>query len=130
MIQMTPKELQKIYNHAYDMLYNKSYKTLGKYEVKKNIQNTNTKCNAELFLRYILYDLDKCPLKTNRDILEYLNNHRLNGVSEKTHITEIFGEIPREFINLTLVDVIKACLKTESFNKKLISDKFILAQGI
>lgn len=130
MMNLSAKQLQKIYNHAQDMLYNKSYKTLGKYEVKKNIQSTNTKCNAELFLRYILYELDNFPLKTNRDVLEYLNSQRIQGAADQTSITDIFGTIPREFINLTLVDLIKACLKAESFNKKLISDKFILAQGI
>ena len=130
MMNLSAKQLQKIYNHAQDMLYNKSYKTLGKYEVKKNIQSTNTKCNAELFLRYILYELDNFPLKTNRDVLEYLNSQRIQGAADQTSITDIFGTVPREFINLTLVDLIKACLKAESFNKKLISDKFILAQGI
>lgn len=130
MMNLSAKQLQKIYNHAQDMLYNKSYKTLGKYEVKKNIQSTNTKCNAELFLRYILYELDNFPLKTNRDILEYLNSQRIQGAADQTSITDIFGTVPREFVNLTLVDLIKACLKAESFNKKLISDKFILAQGI
>lgn len=130
MIKMTLKELQKIYNHAWDMLYNKSYKTLGKYEVKKNIQATNTKCNAELFVRFILYEFTNCPLKTTRDILEYLNTHRIKGISDDTNISELFGNVPREFANLTIVDLVKACLKTESFNKKLISDKFILAQGI
>lgn len=130
MMQMSAKQLQRIYNHAQDMLYNKSYKTLGKYEVKKNIQSTNTKCNAELFLRYILYDLDNFPLKTNRDVLEYLNTQRIQGAADQTNISDIFGKVPREFVNLTLIDLIKACLKAESFNKKLISDKFILAQGI
>lgn len=130
MMNLSAKQLQKIYNHAQDMLYNKSYKTLGKYEVKKNIQSTNTKCNAELFLRYILYELDNFPLKTNRDVLEYLNSQRIQGAADQTSITDIFGTVPREFVNLTLVDLIKACLKAESFNKKLISDKFILAQGI
>ena len=130
MMQMSAKQLQRIYNHAQDMLYNKSYKTLGKYEVKKNIQSTNTKCNAELFLRYILYDLDNFPLKTNRDVLEYLNTQRIQGAADQTNISDIFGKVPREFVNLTLIDLIKACLKVESFNKKLISDKFILAQGI
>lgn len=130
MMNLSAKQLQKIYNHAQDMLYNKSYKTLGKYEVKKNIQSTNTKCNAELFLRYILYELDNFPLKTNRDVLEYLNSQRIQGAADQTSITDIFGTVPREFINLTLIDLIKACLKAESFNKKLISDKFILAQGI
>lgn len=130
MMQMSHKELQKVYNHALAMLYNKNFKTLGKYEVKKNIQSTNTKCNAELFLRYILFELTDFPLKTHRDVLEYLNAQRMQGLTDKTNIEEIFGTVPREFVNLTLVDLIKACLKTESFNKKLISDKFILAQGI
>ena len=130
MMQMTAKQLQRIYNHAQDMLYNKSYKTLGKYEVKKNIQSTNTKCNAELFLRYILYELDNFPMKTNRDVLEYLNSQRIQGIEDTTNISVFFGTVPREFANLTLIDLIKACLRAESFNKKLISDKFILAQGI
>lgn len=129
-MQMSAKQLQRVYNHAQDMLYNKSYKTLGKYEVKKNIQSTNTKCNAELFLRYILYELDNFPMKTNRDVLEYLNAQRVRGVVDSTNISAFFGTVPREFANLTLIDLIKACLRAESFNKKLISDKFILAQGI
>lgn len=127
---MSTKELQKVYNHACAMLYNKNYKTLGKYEVKKNIQSTNTKCNAELFLRYILYDLTDFPLKTHRDVLEYLNAQRAQGFSDSTNISDVFGKVPRDFVNLTLIDLVKACLKTESFNKKLISDKFILAQGV
>lgn len=130
LMKMSTKELQKVYNHACAMLYNKNYKTLGKYEVKKNIQSTNTKCNAELFLRYILYDLTDFPLKTHRDVLEYLNAQRAQGFSDSTNISDVFGKVPRDFVNLTLIDLVKACLKTESFNKKLISDKFILAQGV
>ena len=48
------------------------------------------KCNAELFLRYILYELDNFPMKTNRDVLEYLNSQRIQGVGDTTNISVFF----------------------------------------
>lgn len=132
LIEMTPKALQKAYNHVNEMLYNKSKLTPGKYQVKKNIQNYMASCNAELFMRYLLYECNIDCLKTNIQIIDFLReSKRANNLSSTDSVTAVFSNAPREFETVTIGQLLDACLdRLGVFNRKMLTDSFILAQGI
>lgn len=129
---MSKEELQKVYNHATDMLYNTNKYTPGRFQVKKNIRTLIANCNAELFLRYITHECNIDALRTNLQIVEFANqNKATNNLSDNDSVTTLFTSVPSEFESVTIGQLINACFdKLDIINRKMISDKFILSQGI
>ena len=131
LVDMTDAELQRCYTHANDMLYNKDRFTTGKYQVKKNIKELIAQCNAELFRRYLQYDLNIDILKTNIQVLDYIReNKKNNNLSNTDTIETLFSNVPREFSSVTIEELIDACLDRRGFNRNMLSNNFIAAQGI
>lgn len=132
LMDMTEEELQKAYNHCYSMLYNTSRSVPGKYTVKKIIERTYDNINAELFLRYILCECNIDILKTNKDVFDYVvKNRAMMGVKDSDSITSMFSNVPTIFEKVTIDRLLSACFdKLDALNRKIISDKFIIAQGI
>ena len=124
--------LQNAYNHTLDMLYRKTNYKFGKLEVRKNIQKIYTSCNAELLHRYIQHELTIDIFKTNRDVLDFINNFKeQNKVTNNDNITLMFNNLPKEYENLTIGDLLRACLDAlDPINRKLISNEFIMSLGI
>lgn len=89
-------------------------------------------CNAELLLRYILYDLDIDILKTSRDLLNLINQFRsVNKIQDSDSVSVIFDNLPNVFESVSIIKLVRACFdRLGIINKKIISDKFILSQGI
>lgn len=129
---MPEKELHRIYNHCHDMLYNENVKTPGKYQIRKNIEGFYVNCNAELFLRYLLHELNSDLFSSNRDIINVVNKFReANNLSVNERVSTMFDNLPSIFNELTFANLIDACLdKLGVLNRKLISDKFIITLGI
>lgn len=129
---MSSDELQRCYNHCTDMLYNKSKQVPGKYEVRKNIQKLYRNCNAELFLRYIIHEANVDTLKTNKDVFDIVSEFRkAHDVDLNDSVVQIFNNVPNVYNSVTVGELFEACFdKLDVLNKKLISDKFILSQGI
>lgn len=125
-------ELQKIYNHTTDMLYNTNKYTPGRWQVKKNIKVLIANCNAELLMRYILHECNIDILKSGLQIIEFLRNGKSsNGLTDNDSVNTLFSNLPIEFDTVTIGDLIDACLdKGNIINRKMISDNFILSQGI
>lgn len=132
LLDLDAGELQSVYNHTLDMLYHKSNYKYGKYEVRKNIQNMYTSCNAELFRRYISHETTLDIFKTNKDILDYINSWKeQTGSTNEASITEAFSNIPKEFETLTIDDLLRACLDSlYPISRKIISNQFIMSLGI
>ena len=132
MLDMNQEDLQKAYNHVSDMLWNKRIYSPGKYKIKENIKKMEEDCNAELLLRYILYDLDIDILKTNRDLLDLINQFRnTNKIQDSDSVSAIFDNLPSVFESVSIIKLVRACFdRLGIINKKIISDKFILSQGI
>jgi len=132
LMDMSKEDLQKVYNHATDMLYNTNKYTPGRIQVKQNIKNLIANCNAELFLRYILHDCNVDILRTNIQVIEFVRQCKTaNNLSDDDSVTTLFTNIPVEFESITLGQLIDACFdKLDIINRKMISDKFILSQGI
>lgn len=132
LVDASVEDLRKWYKHCYEMLYNVSPWTPGKFIVRENIHRTWDSCNTELFVRYILHECET-DIKTKKDILDYINKQR--AASEKDilndSITSIFNGVPPIFEKVTVNRLMNACFdKLDVLNKKMITDKFILAQGI
>lgn len=126
------EDLRKWYKHCYEMLYNVSPWNPGKYTVRENIHRTWDSCNTELFVRYILHECDT-DIKTKKDILDYINKQRAAQTTDilDKSIATIFNGVPPIFEKVTVNRLMDACFdKLDVLNKKMITDKFILAQGI
>lgn len=126
------EDIQKWYKHCYEMLYNVSPWYPGKYVVRENIHKTWDSCNTELFVRYLLHECDT-DIKTKKDILDYINKQR--AVHEEDILNEsisiLFNGLDPIFERVTVNRLMDACFdKLDVLNKKMITDKFILAQGI
>lgn len=132
MMNMKPEELQKAWNHCESMLYNKNKWNPGKYVMQNNIKNLYDNCNAELFLRYLLYDCDIPTIKTNKDVLDLINVYRKEeNLQDSDTIEKIFISVPPIYKNVTIRKLVRACLEgLEPINKNIIPDKFILSVGI
>ena len=132
LLDMSKEELQKICNHANDMLYNTNKYTPGKLQVKKNIRTLISHCNAELLKRYILHECNIDILKSPIEVVQFIrDNKKSNNLADTDSVTTLFSHLPKEFESVTLDLLLSACLdQLDLINRKMISDNFILSQGI
>ena len=132
LLDMSKEELQKIYNHANDMLYNTNKYTPGKLQVKKNIRTLISHCNAELLKRYILHECNIDILKSPIEVVQFIrDNKKSNNLADTDSVTTLFSHLPKELECVTLDLLLSACLdQLDLINRKMISDNFILSQGI
>lgn len=125
-------QLRKWYKHCSEMLYNKSPWSPGKLKVRENIANLWDSCNTELFVRFLLHE-SNTQIKSTKDILDLINDHRKESSESilNLSISTIFTGLDPIYEKITISKLMDACFdKLEILNKKMISDKFILAQGI
>lgn len=114
------------------MLYNNNVFSPGKYLVRKNIWKTWDSCNTELFVRYLLHE-SGAPIKTKKDLLEVINNARNSTDQDilNESISILFDGLDAIYERITINNLMDACFdKLDVLNKKIITDKFILSQGI
>lgn len=132
LLDMSPDELQKAYNHTTDMLYNTNKYTPGKLQVKKNIRTLISHCNAELLKRYIIHECNVDILKSPIEIIQFIrNSKKANNLTDTDSVTTLFNHLPKEFESITLDLLLSSCLdQLDIINRKMISDNFILSQGI
>ena len=132
LLDMSPDELQKVYNHTTDMLYNTNKYTPGKLQVKKNIRTLILHCNAELLKRYIIHECNVDILKSPIEIIQFIrNSKKANNLTDTDSVTTLFNHLPKEFESITLDLLLSSCLdQLDIINRKMISDNFILSQGI
>lgn len=132
LMSASPKDLESWYNHCHNMLYNSSVHNPGKYTIRKNIHNIWDSCNTELFVRYLLNECNT-NIKTKKDILDYINDQKIlydrDILSESISI--LFTGLDPIYEKITVSKLLDACFdKLDVINRKMINDKFILAQGI
>lgn len=132
LMDMSADDLQKAYVHTTDMLYNTNKYTPGKYQVKKNIRVLIAHCNAELLKRYIMHDCNIESLKSPIQLVQYIREYKKNNNLQDTDSVEgLFEHLPQEFCSVTIDALLSACLdQLEVINRKMISDNFVLSQGI
>lgn len=132
LVEMSYDALQRAYYHASDMLYNTNLYSPGKYIARENIKKMRIACNAELCMRYLLHEAEPMNFTTTQEILKAISFMKTNKQLTNTDtVDKIFTNLPTEFNSVTINDLMDACFdKLGIVNRKMISDKFILAQGI
>lgn len=140
LIDATPEQLNKFYAHCKSMLYSEDKVNPGRYVLLDIIRDQRTKCNAELFLRYLEGGNDEngrkryprfTYLQALKDFLN-LNKEALPKEDWKsTSITVATSGIPEEFSDLSIDTVLDACLDTLGvFEKKHVTLNFISKLGL
>lgn len=131
MMDMDSANLNSIYKHCDEMLHNTSPYAPGKLIIRENIHRTWDNCNAELLKRFLLHECN-VGFKTNKDILDYvLAAKKQYNAADSDYITTIITGVPPVYEKVTINDLLNSCFdKLDVVNKKMISDKFILSQGI
>lgn len=132
MMDMTPEQLQHAYLHVLEMLNNKDPYHPGVQRKRDQVRRMWDCANTELLLRHILYDCNVEGLRTNKDLLDYISAHKqANNVSNSDTVDKIFNGLSDGYNRITIDSLLSACLDAlPAFNKKLLSDKFILSLGI
>ena len=132
LMDMDYDELQKCYDHCNSMLYSHAKSVPGKKVIKQILNRTYENVNAELFMRYVLHELNIDTLKTNKDLFDFINaNKASKGIKDSDYVTTIFSGVPTIFEKVTIDRLLSACFdKLDALNRKIISDKFIVSQGI
>ena len=132
MMDLTPEQLQHAYSHVLEMLNNKDPYHPGVQRKRDQVRKMWDCANTELLLRHILYDCNVEGLKTNKDLLDYISAHKqANNISNSDPVSKIFSGLSEGYGRITIDYLLSACLDAlPAFNKKLLSDKFILSLGI
>lgn len=132
LLDMSKDELQKAYDHANSMLYNKNRYTPGKIVLRDSLGTIGMACVSELFVRFLLHECDIESIKSRRDLLTVINDAKKEaGIKNEDTIDCIFSNIGDEYSKIRIRDLIDTCLDNlGSFNNKLITPNFLLAQGI
>lgn len=132
LMDMDYDELQKCYNHSVSMLDSHAKSVPGKRIVKQILNRTYENVNAELFMRYVLHELNLEIFKTNKDLFDFIIAQKASkGVKDSDYVITIFTGVPTIFEKVTIDRLLSACFdKLDALNRKIISDKFIVSQGI
>lgn len=132
MMDMTPEQLQRAYEHVLEMLNNKDPYHPGVQRKRDQVRRMWDCANTELLLRHILYDCNVEGLRTNKDLLDYISAHKkANNVTNSDSVSTIFEGLDDGYGRITIDALLSACLDgLPAFNRKLLSDKFILSLGI
>ena len=138
LVDATKEQLKEFYNHCNSMLYNTNKVNPGRYTLLDIIREQREKCNIELFIRKIeTTSLDGKGLPRFmywQSILDFKKRNPEYFVEhdfESSPISIFTGKLPREFENITIGSVMKACLgQLGVYNNKHITFNFILNMGV
>ena len=131
LMDISQNELKWYHRHCEQMLTNRDIYKPGKLVIRENIQKCWDSCNAELFARYLMHDCET-DIKTNKDLLDFINVQRkANNVDVEDSISVLFTGLPPIYEKVTVGKLMDVCFdKLDVLNKKMITDEFIIAQGI
>jgi len=130
LIDCTDEELKEFYNHCESMLYNNSKDNPGRYSVLELIQDQITKCNAELFTRWLETSKKTPKFVFVQALREFLNNNPQINPKEEV-VSDVVGDCAREFQDIKISTALDACLDTlGKFSKSHITLSFLLKQGV
>lgn len=140
LVDATPEQLSKFYQHCMSMLYSKDKLNPGRYTLLDIIQEQRNKCNVELFLRKLetgaicadgrsypryLYRQDlRSFLDSNKDQFPYTEWKNIS-------IATCTNGLSREFERISIDSVMSACLdQLGVIDTKHITFSFILNMGV
>lgn len=137
MIDMTPERLKECYAKCEKMLHNTDPEHLGRYKVLEQVDDQINKCNVELLLRFF----ENAYLHNNRtptrrhslwiSLREMMANNPEITDWTKVPITLVSNDVPNEFQNVYISDVLEGCLdKLGAFDKRHLTMTFITKMGL
>ena len=140
LVDATPEQLNKFYDHCLSMLYSKDKLNPGRYTLLNIISEQRNKCNVEIFLRKlesgtICADGKPYPRYLYlQDVNSYINSHKADFPSDKLDeisIAACTGGLPREFERISIQEAREGCLRQLGyFDNKHITFSFILNLGV
>ena len=115
-VDMTPSQLKKCYQHCEKMLHNDDPKNLGRYNVLDEVTDQINKCNIELLLRYF----ENSYMKNDREDIRrkslwislrkfVANNPEVTDWSA-IPFTQISTNLPSEFHDISISDAMDGCI--------------------
>ena len=143
---MDSEKLKKCWNHCEKMLHSEDPKHLGRYNVLEEVVKEITKCNTELFLRYLensyLRKENFMPVprfKLMLAVRDFIKNSE--EAAEEQGITldwknipasKLTGmELPAEFQNISIADILDGCTDNlGAYNKQHLTMTFITKMGL
>lgn len=137
LIDMTPAQLKKCWDHCEKMLHNDDPKNLGRYNVLEEVTEQINKCNVELLLRYF----ENSYLKDNREdirrkslwisLRQFIANNPEVSDWKQIPFTEISSNLPSEFHDISIADAMDGCIDyLGAFNKQHLTMTFITKMGL
>jgi hypothetical protein len=138
LIDMSPGELIKCYNHCERMLYSDNPKHLGRYNVLEEVNDQINKCNVELLLRYFensyKRDDNRSPIPRttlNLNLRKLKSNNPEIEDWSKISVTQITEDLPVEFHQINIEDLLDGCIGyLGAFNKQHLTMTFITKMGL
>lgn len=140
LVDATPEQLSKFYQHCKSMLYSKDKLNPGRYTLLDIIQEQRDKCNVEIFLRKletgaICADGRSYPRYLYRqDLRAFLDSNKEQfpyNEWKNISIATCTNGLSREFERISIDTVMSACLDTLGIlDCKHITYSFILNMGV
>ena len=141
LIDATPEQLKNFYEHCYSMLYSKDKINPGRFTLKDIVNDQISKCNTELFLRYM--ENKYLPETTRAKYPRYLLFKDIKSSLDKniealpkeqwktTSICGVLSGVPEEFRDVYIENVLDGCLdRLGIFDKKHLSLNFLTKLGV
>jgi len=141
LVNATPEQLRDFYKHCVSMLENKDKANPGRFILKKIIKEQIHKCSAELFVRWL--DNKYLPSEERKPYPRYLVFQDVKAFLDAnieaipkdtwdtTTVEAVMNNVPREFRDVTINDVLSACLDTLGvFDRRHLSLNFITKLGV
>ena len=136
-VDMTPTQLKKCWDHCEKMLHNEDPKNLGRYNVLEEVTEQINKCNVELLLRYF----ENSYMKDNREdirrkslwisLRKFIANNPEVTDWKQIPFTEISSNLPSEFHDISIADAMDGCIDyLGAFNKQHLTMTFITKMGL
>ena len=133
MIDMDEDQLQTIYSHCKEMLYNNDPKNPGRMIVIDQIAKQLDCCRAELALRWFktLQDSKGNYLYTNESLISDLREWLKTCDGKETYLLKDFVQVPVDYKNVKVNVLQEACRDAlGSFDHSKITHTFIYKLGL
>lgn len=136
LVDLDEDQLQMIYNHCKEMLYNSEYKHLGRMHIVNQIETQLDCINSELAYRWFMEQKDSKgePLFTPESLLLEIRYWKLSienyNPNERYELRD-FVEVPKQFKHVS-IDLLQAACRDSlgSFDHSKITLNFLYKLGI
>lgn len=134
MVDLDEDQLQMVYNHCKEMLYNTNGSNIGRMIIIDQISKQLDYCGAELALRWFksLTDKNGNYIYSNETLMNELRSWTSEfNLDEEEYTLKDFVSVPPEYRNVKINDLQLACRDAlGSFDHSKITNSFIYKLGI